>query len=940
MKIILKSFILLSVLFSNTIYVPGDYSTIQEGIDASSDGDIVLVQAGTYNENINYNGKNIVVQGENRETTIIDGGSGNTLPAVKFWEYGYATSTQISGFKIQNYGNDGISILNGGSPKISNCIIYGVHGTDNAGGIYIGGDGIGSSVVVERCLIYGNQTTTSEGGGIRIASNNGSASAQIINCTITQNSPEGIRVHGSNTTVDVVNTIIYDNPIGITNLGTINITHSNIQGSYEGDGNIDLDPLFVDPESGDFHLSSDSPCIDAGDPNSPLDPDGSFSDMGAYPFQTTQPENNNYSLSFDGEDDYVLIAEASSYIQNSDASLMGWFKINDFDGLNPLFGFRNYPDDYCSMYAVMGTNGTIETMVYGNLQSFNSGHDANQWYHLAMVFNSQTETFNTYVNGELGSSIATPSSIFDCRDIDLLIGGMQIGNFETLNGSIDDVSLWDVSLTQDDIQAHMNTELSGDETGLAGYWNFNEGEGSILTDLSDNRIDGDIIGATWSDDGAPVMPGSIASLEVGLVQGYPNSEVSVPVHIDLMQESLSSLEISFSGFQDHMEFLDLELEGAMIGDAEWDVVLNNQEDLLLTLSYGANEISGEGVLFNLKFNIPEQAETDFVPIMIEQVQLDELDGSIEILNGGVQINAIVWGDVSQNGDVSGYDASLILKYLVGSEELDETQLHVADVTQDATISALDASAVAQYVVQLIDVLPLEDPSSISGGGEFYFRDTELIPGEMLEIPIELTNGENLLSFEFSAEYDESVFTVEEVIWSDLINHFTIEDNLVPGSINIAGMGTSPDGAEGTFGTIRLYVNPEFSDQNSSINLSYRINESVPVDNINIIIPNSSLGVDHTLTPKVFTLHQNYPNPFNPTTQIGYDLPQNALVSISIYDVMGRKIKSLSNGNQIAGYHSLQWDATNDIGEGVSAGMYIYTIQAGEYRSTKKMVLLK
>ena len=93
-------------------------------------------------------------------------------------------------------------------------------------------------------------------------------------------------------------------------------------------------------------------------------------------------------------------------------------------------------------------------------------------------------------------------------------------------------------------------------------------------------------------------------------------------------------------------------------------------------------------------------------------------------------------------------------------------------------------------------------------------------------------------------------------------------------------------------------------------------------------------------PLHFTLHQNYPNPFNPTTQIRYDLPQDALVSISIYDVMGRMIKSLSNANQTAGYHSLQWDATNDMGESVSAGMYIYTIQAGEYRSTKKMVLLK
>ena len=101
-----------------------------------------------------------------------------------------------------------------------------------------------------------------------------------------------------------------------------------------------------------------------------------------------------------------------------------------------------------------------------------------------------------------------------------------------------------------------------------------------------------------------------------------------------------------------------------------------------------------------------------------------------------------------------------------------------------------------------------------------------------------------------------------------------------------------------------------------------------------------LSTDKDVIPLQYVLYQNYPNPFNPTTQIRYELPEDALVSISIYDVMGRKIKSLSNANQTAGYHSLQWDATNDIGEGVSAGMYIYTIQAGEYRSTKKMLFLK
>ena len=101
-----------------------------------------------------------------------------------------------------------------------------------------------------------------------------------------------------------------------------------------------------------------------------------------------------------------------------------------------------------------------------------------------------------------------------------------------------------------------------------------------------------------------------------------------------------------------------------------------------------------------------------------------------------------------------------------------------------------------------------------------------------------------------------------------------------------------------------------------------------------------LGVDVALIPDVFALHQNYPNPFNPTTNIQYDLPEDQFVSIAIYDVMGRNIRTLMNVNQAAGYHSVRWDAKNDIGEGVAAGMYIYTIQAGDFRATKKMVLLK
>ena len=93
-------------------------------------------------------------------------------------------------------------------------------------------------------------------------------------------------------------------------------------------------------------------------------------------------------------------------------------------------------------------------------------------------------------------------------------------------------------------------------------------------------------------------------------------------------------------------------------------------------------------------------------------------------------------------------------------------------------------------------------------------------------------------------------------------------------------------------------------------------------------------------PNEFVLHQNYPNPFNPITSLRYDLPNDGLVNITVFDMMGRIVKTLVNGYQTAGFKSVQWNATNDKNEPVSAGLYLYAIQAGKFRQTKKMVMLK
>jgi hypothetical protein len=95
-----------------------------------------------------------------------------------------------------------------------------------------------------------------------------------------------------------------------------------------------------------------------------------------------------------------------------------------------------------------------------------------------------------------------------------------------------------------------------------------------------------------------------------------------------------------------------------------------------------------------------------------------------------------------------------------------------------------------------------------------------------------------------------------------------------------------------------------------------------------------------LIPDVYALHQNHPNPFNPITTLRYDLPENGHVNITIYDMLGRQVRTLINQTQNAGFRSVIWNATNDYGKPVSAGVYLYQIQAGEFVQTKKMVLLK
>jgi hypothetical protein len=93
-------------------------------------------------------------------------------------------------------------------------------------------------------------------------------------------------------------------------------------------------------------------------------------------------------------------------------------------------------------------------------------------------------------------------------------------------------------------------------------------------------------------------------------------------------------------------------------------------------------------------------------------------------------------------------------------------------------------------------------------------------------------------------------------------------------------------------------------------------------------------------PSEFELSQNYPNPFNPTTKIEFTLAKSGFVTLQIYDVLGRKVRTLVSEELSAGYKSVIWDGKNEDGDDVASGVYFYQLKVGDFSEPKKMLLLK
>ncbi|MBT4122696.1 MAG: hypothetical protein HOE35_02060, partial [Candidatus Ruthia sp.] len=326
------------------------FRSIQSGINFSNDADSVTVAAGTYVENIDFRGKSIAIIGENRETTIIDGNQNGPVVDCYYIDNIYFTpilkSVTLMNGVGENFEN---GIMGGGvfarysNPQLENVLITGCSNI----AIYSYNPNTSDTTTIKNCVLSGNSASgnagivhftqshlklvntlisDNSGGGLFFDGTN-NMSIHIINSTIINNVNDmGILLQGG--TNKIINSIISGNEstqLRILNSCDLTVEYCEIDGGQDsvlvegdavlnwGNGNIDVDPMFVDTANGDYHLLADSRLIDAGHPDS-TDADGTIADMGAYYYDQagqpvrvsnliTTPSSNNVSVKWKSNSD-------------------------------------------------------------------------------------------------------------------------------------------------------------------------------------------------------------------------------------------------------------------------------------------------------------------------------------------------------------------------------------------------------------------------------------------------------------------------------------------------------------------------------------------------------------------------------------------------------------------------------------------------------------
>jgi len=402
----------------------------------------------------------------------------------------------------------------------------------------------------------------------------------------------------------------------------------------------------------------------------------------------------------------------------------------------------------------------------------------------------------------------------------------------------------------------------------------------------------------------------------------------------------ADLKILFDS--EFFEVVDVYTDDNYLPPGEGSVEYVVEQDTIIVSFACSNPYNGNAYLFNIDLLVNENAgpmATYVEPFDAAVNEASDMQFIYDIWRFFIPEN--LYGDVSMNGEITSFDASMILQWLVGNEWLIEVQQYFGDVSGDDDLTAYDASLIQQYMVGLITEFPVTsgDPAVMASGVIGMENDTYQ-PGETVEVPLYLSEGSNILSFEMDAVWDSYYLQFQEIQWSSELDEFLIDMNIEDDNIRIAGSGALPDGQAGVFATLIFSTNEDVVQEEVEVSITrLRWNENEPEYDVATTL--LVVGIDESgMIPEEYNLAQNFPNPFNPSTTIKYGLPEDSNVSLIIYDLRGNVVQTLESGTKSAGWYELVWNGETADGKTISTGIYFARLVASDYSQVIKMLYLK
>jgi len=354
--------------------------------------------------------------------------------------------------------------------------------------------------------------------------------------------------------------------------------------------------------------------------------------------------------------------------------------------------------------------------------------------------------------------------------------------------------------------------------------------------------------------------------------------------------------------------------------------------------------TGTEDIVNIFFSVDSLASCGLdVPLVLseatEAINFPDVESRVlTTVHGSFYVDC--FGDVTLDKIIDVADVVSLVGYILGTIQYDVRQEETADVNQDAVIDVGDLVG----IINIILGRPIEAPG-IGFSAPLVVVDLDLDglkKGTDDRIYVHSEEIVPVAGVQLKLEYDPDQLSFSSPLVTDRSSDFIIQykdegkGELILVMYNLSGGAIEP--GAGNIISLPAKLKPGLEGDPE-----IDIKEAIVADPGAAVIP---VGKKGTRLPVDFRLAQNYPNPFNPSTTIefelsaetGYDLTVHT--TLRIYNVLGRKIKTLVDQIKTPGVYQVEWDGTDETGNRVSSGVYFYQLKAGDHKETKKMVLMK